>query len=100
MKSGRAGSANVALAVLIAINVLNFYDRYILGVLAEPIRREFQLTDTQLGLLSSVFIWLYAIVGVPLGTLADRWSRKKLLAGGVAVWSVLTGLPAFATSSI
>ena len=98
MKSGRAGSANVALAVLIAINVLNFYDRYILGVLAEPIRREFQLTDTQLGLLSSVFIWLYAIVGVPLGTLADRWSRKKLLAGGVAVWSVLTGLAAFATS--
>ena len=98
MKSGRAGSANVALAVLIAINVLNFYDRSILGVLAEPIRREFQLTDTQLGLLSSVFIWLYAIVGVPLGTLADRWSRKKLLAGGVAVWSVLTGLAAFATS--
>ncbi len=91
-------SANVALAVLIAINILNFYDRYILGVLAEPIRREFHLSDTQLGLLSSVFIWLYAIVGVPLGSLADRWSRRKLLAGGVAVWSVLTGLAAFATS--
>ncbi len=96
--TGTKRTANAALAVLIAINVLNFYDRYILGVLAEPIRREFHLTDTQLGFLSSAFIWLYAIVGVPLGTLADRWSRKKLLAGGIVVWSALTGMAALATS--
>ncbi len=87
-----------ALIVLIAINILNFYDRYVLGALAEPIRREFQLTDTQIGLLGSIFIWLYAIVGVPLGRLADRRSRKKLLACGIVVWSALTGLAAFATS--
>jgi MFS family permease len=87
-----------ALIVLIAINILNFYDRYVLGALAEPIRREFQLSDTQIGLLGSIFIWLYAIVGVPLGRLADRRSRKKLLACGILVWSVLTGVAAFATS--
>jgi MFS family permease len=87
-----------SLIVLIAINILNFYDRYVLGALAEPIRREFQLSDTQIGLLGSIFIWLYAIVGVPLGRLADRRSRKKLLACGLLVWSALTGVAAFATS--
>src|SRR5689334_22993611 len=72
--------AGVALAVLFAINLLNFYDRQTLGPLAEPIRKEFHLTDTQLGILGTIFTVLYAIVGVPFGRLADRWSRKKLLA--------------------
>lgn len=79
-----------ALWVLFAINILNFYDRHISGALAEPIRREFQLTDTQLGLLGSAFIWLYALVGLPLGRLADSTSRKKILAWGIGIWSLLT----------
>jgi len=66
--------------VLFAINILNFYDRTVPAALVEPMRREFGLNDTQIGLLTSVFIWFYAIVGVPLGLIADRWSRKKLLA--------------------
>jgi MFS family permease len=89
---------NRALWVLVAVNILNFYDRNILGALAEPIRKEFGLTDTQLGLLGSAFIWLYAIIGVPLGKLADSRSRKKLLAGGMAVWSALTALAALAST--
>jgi predicted MFS family arabinose efflux permease len=84
--------------ILFAINILNFYDRHVPGALVEPMRKEFHLTDTQVGLLSSVFIWLYAIVGLPLGWVADRWSRKKLLAAGVVVWSSLTALAALATS--
>jgi len=84
------GAYSKTLLVLSAVNILNFYDRNLLGALAEPIRKEFALTDTQLGLLGSVFIWLYAIVGLPLGALADRWSRKRLLAAGMLVWSVLT----------
>ena len=87
-----------ALVVLIAINILNFYDRYVLGALAEPVRREFHLSDTQIGLLGSIFIWLYAIVGVPLGRLADRRSRKILLACGILVWSALTGIASIASS--
>jgi MFS family permease len=79
-----------ALWVLFAVNVLNFYDRNIAGALAEPVRREFVLTDTQIGLLSTAFTWLYAIVGVPIGRVADRFSRKKLLAWGIFVWSLLT----------
>src|SRR5437879_11189502 len=79
-----------SLAVLFAINLLNFYDRQALGPLAEPIRKEFHLTDTQLGLLGTMFTILYAVVGVPFGRLADSWSRKKLLALGMLVWSTLT----------
>ena len=69
-----------------------------MGALAEPIRKEFHLSDTQVGLIGSAFIWLYAIVGVPFGRLADQRSRKKLLAGGITVWSSLTALTALAGS--
>jgi MFS family permease len=81
-----------SLAVLFAINVLNFYDRQVLGALLEPIRKEFHLSDTQLGALGTLPIVLYALVGLPLGRLADSGSRKRLLAAGVAVWASLTGL--------
>jgi predicted MFS family arabinose efflux permease len=84
--------------VLFAINALNFYDRHVPGALTEPIRKEFHLTDTQIGLLGSVFIWIYALVGLPLGRIADSASRKKLLAAAVVIWSSLTASAAFAGS--
>ena len=84
--------------VLFAVNILNFYDRHVPGALTEPIRKEFHLSDTQVGLLGSIFIWLYAIVGVPLGRIADTASRKKLLAGAVVVWAALTASAALASS--
>jgi predicted MFS family arabinose efflux permease len=79
-----------SVVVLFAINILNFYDRHVPGALVEPMRKEFHLNDTQVGLLGSAFIWIYAIVGVPLGRIADSASRKKLLAWGVVIWSALT----------
>jgi len=79
-----------SVVVLFAINILNFYDRHVPGALVEPMRKEFHLNDTQIGLLGSAFIWIYAIVGVPLGRLADSASRKKLLACGVVIWTALT----------
>lgn len=84
--------------VLCAINLLNFYDRQAPGALVEPMRREFGLSDTQIGLLGSMFIWVYALAGVPLGRIADVWSRKKLLAIGVTVWSALTAASGLAAS--
>lgn len=84
--------------VLFAVNILNFYDRHVPGALTEPIRKEFHLSDTQVGLLGSIFIWLYAIVGLPLGRIADTASRKKLLAGAVVVWTALTASAALASS--
>ena len=94
----KLGSNSTTLIVLIAVNILNFYDRNVIGALTEPIRKEFDLTDGQVGLMSSAFIWLYALVGVPLGRVADAWSRKKLLASGMAVWSVLTAVAALSVN--
>ena len=82
--------------VLFAVNVLNFYDRHVPGALTEPIRKEFHLTDTQIGLLGSAFIWIYALVGLPLGRIADSASRKKLLSAAIVIWSSLTASAAFA----
>ena len=62
----RTGSA-FALWVLFAINAINFFDRQIGGVLAEPIRKEWGLSDTQVGWLATAFTLLYAAMGVPLG---------------------------------
>lgn len=82
--------ARFALAVLFGINLLNFFDRTLGSALAEPIRREFGLTDQQLGFASTTFIVAYAIVGLPLGRLTDTRDRTRLTAAGVAFWSVLT----------
>ena len=69
-----------------------------ISALTEPVRREFALSDTQIGFLTTSFTLLYALIGVPLGRIADRSSRKKLLAAGVSVWSLLTATTALATS--
>src|SRR5579872_4569838 len=79
-----------ALGVLFTINLLNFYDRQIGGAVNEPVAKEWSLTFAQLGNLAMAFTLIYAIVGVPLGRLADRTSRTRILSGGVAIWSVLT----------
>ena len=78
------------LAVLFAINLLNFYDRSIFGAVAEPIRKQWGLTDSQIGWLATAFTLLYAIVGLPMGRLSDKKRRSRLLSAGVAVWSLLT----------
>lgn len=87
-----------SLAVLFLVNVLNYYDRQALGALAEPLRHEFALSDTQLGALSTVFIVVYAVAGLPLGRLADRSIRKRMLAIGVACWAGLTSVGGAAAS--
>jgi len=79
-----------ALWILFGINAMNFYDRQILAAVTEPIRKEWALSDTVMGTLGTAFTLMYAAVGVPLGRLADSWSRKKILSIGVTVWSVLT----------
>lgn len=87
-----------ALAVLFAINTLNFFDRQILGAVGEPIRKEFGLDDASLGLLGTAFTLLYAFVGVPLGVMADKIGRKGILSVGVFVWSLLTSASGVAQS--
>ncbi len=87
-----------ALWVLFGINAMNFYDRQILAAVTEPIRKEWMLSDTEMGTLGTAFTLIYAAVGVPLGRLSDSWSRKKLLSIGVTVWSLLTAASGLATN--
>jgi MFS family permease len=90
--------AGYALAVLFAINLMNFFDRQLLGAVGEAVRREWSLTDTTLGALGTAFTLLYAFVGVPFGRLTDTRERRKILAGGVFVWSLFTALSGTARS--
>ena len=87
-----------ALWVLFAINAMNFFDRQIGGALAEPIRKEWNLSDSALGALGTAFTLLYALVGIPLGRLSDRTARKRILGLAVLVWSLLTSLSALTRS--
>lgn len=78
------------LAFLTLAYISSFIDRYILGLLIDPIKADTGATDTQMGLLSSAFTWVYALAALPLGFMVDRRSRTKLVAIGVFLWSLAT----------
>ena len=70
--------------VLTAAYTLSYIDRQVLGLLLEPIRRQLNLTDTQVSLLAgSAFALFYVTLGLPLGRLADRTNRRNLILAGV-----------------
>lgn len=74
-------------------------DRYLISVVTEPLRHSFRLSDAELGFLSGpAFVTLFVLASIPLGRLADRRSRRYIIVGGVAFWSVATGLTAFVSS--
>jgi len=85
----RALSRRVLLLLLFAY-VFNFIDRNIAGVLAVPIREEFQLSDTALSKLGIAFGIFYAVIAIPIAWAADRKSRVNIIAGAIAVWSIFT----------
>ena len=89
--------AGWALAVLFLVNTLNFFDRQVIAAVVEPLRREWRLTDAQVGWIGTAFTLLYAVVGLPLGRLADTWSRRALLCAGALLWTSTTALSALAT---
>ncbi|WP_156445797.1 MFS transporter, partial [Sphingomonas sp. CCH9-F2] len=83
----------ITLALLTLTYFFSFMDRQILAILLEPIKRDLSLSDTQLGLLSGlVFAIFYATLGIPIARLADRTSRRNIIAASLAVWSVMTAL--------
>ena len=86
-----------ALALLMVVYILNFLDRTIIYILFPLIKNEMAFSDTQLALLGTTsFVIFYTLLGIPFGRLADRSSRAKMIAIGVAVWSLSSGLTAFA----
>ncbi|MCC7267167.1 MAG: MFS transporter [Caulobacteraceae bacterium] len=88
-----SGHAKYALGVLFCVYVVNLIDRQILSILMEPIKRDLNLSDTQLGLLSGLsFALFYAIAGIPIARAADRLSRRNIIAGALVLWSALTAI--------
>ncbi len=92
-------SVRLTLWALLAVYILNFLDRQILNILAEPIKGELGLSDTQLGLLAGpAFAVFYAVLGIPIARYADRvgTNRVSLISISLAIWSGMTVLCGFA----
>lgn len=88
-------SARVTLWILLIVYVFNFIDRQIVNILAEPIARDLDLSDTQIGLMTGLaFALFYTVLGIPIARFADRetTSRPRLIATALALWSAMTAL--------
>jgi MFS transporter, Spinster family, sphingosine-1-phosphate transporter len=85
-------SSTRLLWLLFAVNLFNYIDRQILFAVFPAVKTDLGLTDTQLGLLASAFMWVYLSVAPVFGLLADRRSRPGLMGLGVGIWSAATAL--------
>lgn len=94
VKTGR-GQALFAFIVLLTINILNYADRSVLSAVGPTLQKDLHLSDTQLGLLGSSFLLIYAIATLPLGVWADKSQRKNIVALCVGIWSVATTMAGF-----
>ena len=90
--------ATYAVTILTAMNLLNYADRYVPSAIKELYKKDLHLTDMQTSIPLTAFVIVYIIASPIFGTLADRFSRKELIAGGVAAWSLATAAAAAATS--
>ncbi|WP_337043497.1 spinster family MFS transporter [Emticicia sp. 17c] len=87
------------LGVLLLAYISSFIDRQILTLLVKSIKESFGISDTQMGLLMGLsFALFYTLLGIPIGIMADRMSRKKIIGWGIAIWSLMTALCGLAGS--
>src|SRR5690606_22187317 len=81
----------LVVTILMVVYTFNFLDRQILSILAEPIRRDLHLSDTQLGVLTGLaFAIFYTGFGIPVAWLADRANRVRIIAAACAIWSLFS----------
>lgn len=87
-----------ALSLLTLVYVLNYLDRTIIYILLPLIKKEMLFTDLQLAMLGSMsFVLFFTVLGIPFGRLADRVVRKNMIAVGLTVWSLFSGLTGLAS---
>ncbi len=92
---------NYALAILFVVTMLNFLDRQVISIVAEPIKRDLGLSDTQIGLMTGLsFAIFYTTLAIPLAALADRWNRSRIISIAIALWSGMTVLCGMAQNFI
>ena len=90
-----------ALSLLLGIYALNFLDRQIINILAEPIRRDLGLADWQLGVMTGfAFAVFYTVLGVPIARLAETRNRVRIISAAMAVWSLFSLLCGFAQTFV
>ena len=83
----------LVMTFLVIAYTLNFIDRQIIGILAEPIKQDLGLSDTQLGWMGgTAFALFYTALAIPLAMLADRRDRSWIISAGLALWSLATAL--------
>lgn len=86
-----AGYAWYVVIVLTLVYVLSFLDRQIMGLMVQPIKRDLGISDTQMSLLLGLaFAIFYTLLGLPIGRLADRTSRRGIIMCGVTLWCIMT----------
>lgn len=93
------GSARTALWALTGINLLNYLDRYLVAGMVGPLKQDLGASDTEIGMLMSVFLLTYMAASPVVGWMARARSRTAILAAGVALWSVATACGALARSA-
>ena len=93
--NGRRRAAT-ALALLTAVNLLNYLERNAIFAVFEPLKRDLNLSDSQLGWLGTAYVLVFSLASLPLGLLGDLRSRRAVIAGGIVVWSLATSLSGLA----
>lgn len=95
----REVSRTYVLVVLTLVSTFAYLDRYVMAAMAEPIKRDLGLSDTQLGLLTGLaFAMFYATFGIPIARLADRGDRVRIISGCITLWSAFTAACGLANS--
>ncbi len=101
--STNSSTVRVTLWILLIVYIFNFIDRQIVNILAEPIARDLNLNDTQIGLMTGLaFALFYTALGLPIARYADRpaTNRPRLIAAALATWSAMTALCGLANNFI
>jgi MFS family permease len=87
--------------VLMLMYIFSFIDRTTISLLVEPMKRDLQITDTQIGMLQGLaFALLYTFLGLPIARLSDRHSRRAIIAAGVFIWSIMATLCGLARTAL